>query len=81
MREGQPKKNIATRTFPNKVRAIRIQKERTLKACAEFVGCSHQAIHKVETVGKGLDTMNLLALAEFLEADLKDMLSPEKILV
>lgn len=63
-----------TRTYPNRVREIRLKKGYTLRKCADDVGVTPQAISKVERMNEGLTVHNLLRLASCLETSLDDLI-------
>lgn len=70
-----PRRPYRTKTrsvvFKNRINEYRRKHDLTCQDCAEAVGVTYQAIHRVETYNRGLNTDKWMRLAKFLGVDLE----------
>ncbi len=65
-------------TFPQRLRAVRAARQKTLSEIAEAIGCSGQAISNWENGTHYPNSSKLVALCKFLDCSLDWIMDPEK---
>lgn len=75
MKKSQPR-ILPFNGLPNQLRRLRIQHGDTLKAVADLLGVSVQAVHQAETKGVGINRQKWYMLADRYDIDPRELEKP-----